>query len=292
IPEHDAILNALLQHVFSSQPFDGEAPARRKDGSSFELDVQLIPVEDGGELTHWVAFLRDVTDAKNQVVQLRHQATHDGLTSLPNRTLLFESLDEAIRQARETESRLALLVMDLDRFKEVNDTLGHHFGDMLLKQVAFRLRHQMRENDTVARLGGDEFAMLLVDVEDANVAARLARNILNALEQPFVVEEQVLEVGASIGISLFPDHGTDARMLLRRADTAMYRAKQAQSGYSFHKDEQERSPDQFSLVVEMRSALERNELEPHFQPKIHLRSGLMTRAEVMLRWTHPKRGSI
>ena len=252
----------------------------------------MIPVEDGGELTHWVAFLRDVTDAKNQVVQLRHQATHDGLTSLPNRTLLFESLDEAIRQARETESRLALLVMDLDRFKEVNDTLGHHFGDMLLKQVAFRLRHQMRENDTVARLGGDEFAMLLVDVEDANVAARLARNILNALEQPFVVEEQVLEVGASIGISLFPDHGTDARMLLRRADTAMYRAKQAQSGYSFHKEEQERSPDQFSLVVEMRSALERNELEPHFQPKIHLRSGLMTRAEVLLRWTHPKRGSI
>jgi diguanylate cyclase (GGDEF)-like protein/PAS domain S-box-containing protein len=293
IDEHEPILSSLLNHVFARQPFDGEATAHRKDGSEFEIDIHLVPVEDGGELTHWVAFIRDVTDAKRQVVQLRHQASHDGLTNLPNRTLLFERLAANIEAARENRTVLALLVMDLDRFKEVNDTFGHHFGDMLLKQVAFRLRNQMRTGDTVARLGGDEFAVVLPQVTDAAEAGHMARNILNALEQPFVVEGQVLEVGASIGIALFPQHGFDARMLLRRADTAMYTSKQGQIGYSFHRDEVEkRSPDQLSIVVEMRSALERNEFELYYQPKIHLRSGLMTRVEVLLRWMHPKRGMV
>jgi len=183
--------------------------------------------------------------------------------------------------------------MDLDRFKEVNDTFGHHFGDVLLKQVAFRVRNQMRPGDMVARLGGDEFAIVLPDVGDANAVGRMARSILNALEQPFVVEEQVLEVGASIGIALYPTHGRDARTLLRRADAAMYNAKQGQTGYSFHHEGGEtRSPDQLAIVVEMRSALERNEFELHYQPKIHLRSGLMTRVEVLLRWLHPKRGMV
>ena len=293
IDEHEAILNSLLEHVFAHQPFDGEATARSKEGRQFDIDIHLVPVDDGAELTHWVAFIRDVTVEKNQVVQLRHQATHDGLTNLPNRTHLFERLEQNINSAREANGLLALMVMDLDRFKEVNDTFGHHFGDMLLKQVAFRLRNQVREPNTVARLGGDEFAIVLAEVSDANEAARIARNVLNALEQPFVVEEQVLEVGASIGIVLFPTHGGDARTLLRRADAAMYNAKQGQTGYSFHRDEVEaRTPDQLAIVVEMRSALERNEFEPYYQPKIHLRSGLMTRAEVLLRWNNPKRGLV
>ena len=293
VEEHEAILSSLLEHVFAHKPFDGEATARGKDGREFEIDIHLVPVGDGGQLTHWVAFIRDVTIEKNQVIQLRHQATHDGLTNLPNRTHLFDQLEANIGTARETGGLLALMVMDLDRFKEVNDTFGHHFGDVLLKQVAFRLRNQLRDGDTVARLGGDEFAVLLARVRDPNEAARIARNILNALEQPFVVEEQVLEVGASIGITMFPDHGLDARTLLRRADAAMYNAKQGQSGYSFHRDEVEaRTPDQLAIVVEMRSALERNEFELYYQPKIHLRSGLMTRAEVLLRWNNPKRGMV
>ena len=293
IEDHEPIFNSLLGHVFSQQAFDGEAMARRKDGAVFDADLHLVPVDDGGELTHWVAFIRDVTIEKSQVLQLRHQATHDGLTNLPNRTHLFDRLEQNIVAARQAGGMLALLVMDLDRFKEVNDTFGHHFGDMLLKQVAFRLRNQLREGDTVARLGGDEFAMVLDEVADANVAARIARNILHALEQPFVVEDQALEVGASIGIALFPSHGGDARTLLRLADTAMYNAKQGQTGYSFHREQVEaRSPDQLAIVVEMRSALERNEFELYYQPKIHLRSGLMTRAEVLLRWMHPKRGMV
>ena len=291
IERHQSIFDALLQHVFEHRPFAAEATARRGDGEEFELDLQLVPVEDGGQLTHWVAFLRDVTAAKHQVVSLRHQATHDALTGLPNRTLLFDSLERAIETARKDETIVALMLMDLDRFKEVNDTFGHHFGDALLKQVSFRVQNQLHDNDVVARLGGDEFAIVLPNAADMNDVSAAARRILNTLEQPFVIEGQVLDVGASIGIALFPEHGADARNLLRRADVAMYTAKQQQTGYSFHRDEMEtRSPDQLALVVELRGAVERDELELHYQPKLHLRSGLMTRAEVLMRWRHPQRG--
>ncbi|HYR27000.1 MAG TPA: EAL domain-containing protein, partial [Thermoanaerobaculia bacterium] len=291
VERHQSIFDALLQHVFEHRPFAAEATARRAGGSEFELDLQLVPVEDGGQLTHWVAFLRDVTAAKSQVVSLRHQATHDALTGLPNRTLLFDALEKALEVARSQGAMAALMLMDLDRFKEVNDTFGHHFGDSLLKQVAFRVQNQIHDRDVVARLGGDEFAIVLPHTGDANDTVQVARRILNTLEQPFVIEGQVLDVGASIGIALFPDHGSDARTLLRRADVAMYAAKQQQSGYAFHREDFEtRSPDQLALVVELRGAIERNELELHYQPKLHLRSGLMTRAEVLMRWRHPVRG--
>jgi diguanylate cyclase (GGDEF)-like protein/PAS domain S-box-containing protein len=291
IERHQSILDSLLQHVFEHRPFEAEATARRANGAEFELDLQLVPVEDAGQLTHWVAFLRDVTATKHQVTSLRHQATHDALTGLPNRTLLFEALEKCIDGARNSGSMLALLLMDLDRFKEVNDTFGHHFGDALLKQVSFRLQNQMRGSDVVARLGGDEFAVVLPSSADAHSTAITARRILNTLEQPFVVEGQVLEVGASIGIALYPEHGTDARTLLRRADVAMYTAKQKQSGYSFHlEDSEARSADQLSLVVELRGAIERNELELYYQPKLHMRTGIMTRCEVLMRWNHPRRG--
>ncbi|HEX8171371.1 MAG TPA: EAL domain-containing protein [Thermoanaerobaculia bacterium] len=291
VERQSAIRDALLQHVFEQRPFAAEATAARADGSEFEAELQLVPVRDGAQLTHWVAFLRDVTAARQQVTTLRHQAMHDSLTGLPNRTLLFDVLERGIAAAGEQRAMLALMLMDLDRFKEVNDTFGHHFGDALLKQVAFRLENQMRDGDIVARLGGDEFAVVLPRVYDVATAASAARRILAALEPPFVIEGQVLEVGASIGIALFPDHGDDARTLLRRADVAMYAAKQRQSGYGFHRDDAEvRTPDQLALVVELRGAAERNELELHYQPKLHLRSGLVTRAEVLIRWNHPQRG--
>ena len=292
VDRHNAIFQSLLQHVFALQPFAAEATAQRKDGQEFELDMQLVPVEDGGQLTHWVAFLRDVTDSRNEIVALRHQAMHDGLTDLPNRMMLFDRLAEALEAARSERRLIALLLMDLDRFKDVNDTFGHHFGDVLLKQVAFRLRNQLHVDDTVARLGGDEFAIVLTSAFDANAVAMTARRILNSLQQPFVVEGQVLEVGASIGIALYPQHGSDARTLMRRADVAMYATKQSNAGYTFHeRDEPEsRVPDQLSLVVEMRTAIERDEFELYYQPKRHLHSGLITRVEVLIRWNHPARG--
>jgi diguanylate cyclase (GGDEF)-like protein/PAS domain S-box-containing protein len=293
VERQQALFDTLLQHVFEARPFEAEATAWRKDGSEFEIDLQLVPVAADGQLTHWVAFVRDVTEVKHEVVLLRHQAMHDGLTDLPNRTMLFERLERAVSDARASNARLALLLMDLDRFKEVNDTFGHHFGDMLLKQVAFRLQNQLRPSDTVARLGGDEFAIVLEDPHDAHMVAATARRILNTLQQPFVVDGQVLEIGASIGIALCPEHGTDSRTLLRRADVAMYAAKQSQLGYTFHRDDPEsRTADQLSLVVEMRHAIEQNEFELHYQPKLHLRSGLVTRVEVLIRWRHPKRGML
>ncbi|HEX3578526.1 MAG TPA: EAL domain-containing protein [Thermoanaerobaculia bacterium] len=292
VDRHHAIFDSLLQHVFARQPFAAEATAERKNGHEFELNMQLVPVEDGGQLTHWVAFLRDVTDSRNEIVALKHQAMHDGLTDLPNRMMLFDRLAEALEAARSDRRLIALLLMDLDRFKEVNDTFGHHFGDVLLKQVAFRLRNQLHVDDTVARLGGDEFAIVLTSALDANAVAMTARRILNSLQQPFFVEGQVLEVGASIGIALYPQHGSDARTLMRRADVAMYATKQSNAGFTFHeRDEPEsRVPDQLSLVVEMRTAIERNEFELYYQPKRHLHSGLITRVEVLVRWNHPRRG--
>jgi diguanylate cyclase (GGDEF)-like protein/PAS domain S-box-containing protein len=292
VERHQAIFHSLLQHVFARQAFAAEATAQRKDGQEFELEMQLVPVEDGGQLTHWVAFLRDVTDSRNEIVALRHQAMHDGLTDLPNRMMLFDRLADALEAARSDGRLIALLLMDLDRFKEVNDTFGHHFGDVLLKQVAFRLRNQLHVDDTVARLGGDEFAVVLTSALDPNAVAMTARRILNSLQQPFVVEGQVLEVGASIGIALYPQHGSDARTLMRRADVAMYATKQSNAGFTFHeRDEPEsRVPDQLSLVVEMRTAIERNEFELYYQPKRHLHSGLVTRVEVLIRWNHPRRG--
>jgi diguanylate cyclase (GGDEF)-like protein/PAS domain S-box-containing protein len=292
VESHQAIFDTLLQHVFENKAFEAESTVRRKDGTEFDLELQLVPVEDGGQLTHWVAFLRDVSHSKQQLVRLRHQAMHDSLTELPNRAMLYDRLTQTLESAQRNGTTLVLMLMDLDRFKEVNDTFGHHFGDMLLKQVAFRLRNALAVSDTVARLGGDEFAVLLPD-SDSRAAITMARKILNSLQQPFIVEAQVLEVGASIGIALYPVHGGDARTLLRRADIAMYSAKQANSGYAFHQSEQEpRSTDQLALVVEMRNAIERDEFVLHYQPKLHLRSGLVTRAEVLIRWNHPERGLI
>jgi diguanylate cyclase (GGDEF)-like protein/PAS domain S-box-containing protein len=291
VERHQAIFADMMQHVYEGEAFDAEAAAQRKDGSEFELDVQIVPVQEGGQISHWVAFLRDITNTKNQMVMLRRQATYDVLTDLPNRALLLERLEKAIENARRDKTMTTLLLMDLDRFKEVNDTFGHHFGDMVLKQMAVRLRSLIHANDTLARLGGDEFGIVLTRGSDSSDVAAVARKILDALQQPFDIDGHQLEISASIGIALYPTHGTDARTLLRRADVAMYAAKEMNVGYAFHNQEHERrTPEQLALVVEMRGAMERDEFELYYQPKLHLSSGLMTRAEVLIRWNHPRRG--
>ena len=291
VERHQAIFDDMLQHVFEEEPFDGEAVARRKDGSEFELDVQLVPVVTDGHLTHWVAFLRDITESKNQLLVLRRQATYDPLTDLPNRMLLFERLEKAIDTARARKSIVALLLMDLDRFKEVNDTFGHHFGDVLLKQLADRLRALLHPNETLSRFGGDEFGFFLTRANDSNDVAAVARRILDSMQQPFAIDRHLIEASASIGIAMYPTHGLDARTLLRRADAAMYSAKEMNVGYAFHNEEREaQTPEQLALTVEMRRAMERDEFELHYQPKLHMSTGLMTRAEVLIRWRHPNRG--
>jgi diguanylate cyclase (GGDEF)-like protein/PAS domain S-box-containing protein len=210
---------------------------RRADGTEMPLELAVVQIDfDGPPL--FTAYLRDISDRRQAEQALQHQAHHDGLTSLPNRTLLHERLRDAARIAEEVGQPMAVLVMDLDRFKEVNDTLGHHAGDELLRQVARRMQSTLRAGDTVARMGGDEFAILLPG-SDVNAAQTVAAKLLHGLAAPFHIEERTLEIGASVGIALFPEHGTDAEALLRRADIALYAAKREDSGLIVYTSEQD-----------------------------------------------------
>jgi diguanylate cyclase (GGDEF)-like protein/PAS domain S-box-containing protein len=238
-----------------------------------------------------IVMVEDITVRKVQEQALEHRALHDALTDLPNRTLLNDRLHQAILAGRRDEESVALLVMDLDRFKEVNDAFGHHSGDILLQQVALRLREELRGSDTVARLGGDEFAVVLPSIGGLPGAARAARKILRALEPPFTVERETVDIGASVGIALFPDHGEDADTLLRRADVAMYAAKRSGAGFAFYAVEHDtHSPSRLAMLAELRHAIEQGSLMLHYQPKIELRSRRIVGAEALVRWDHPTLG--
>jgi diguanylate cyclase (GGDEF)-like protein len=219
------------------------------------------------------------------------QAVTDTLTGLPNRRLFQDRADQAINRARRQGERAAVMIIDLDRFKEVNDTLGHHCGDLLLKEMAHRLRGALRESDTVARLGGDEFAVLLPGVSDAVAAERVATVLGRVISEAIVVEGVSLDTEASIGISLFPDHGADVSELLQRADVAMYTAKSESLPFSVYGSElDDYSPERLALVGELRRAIEQGELVLHYQPKVRLTSGAPVGAEALVRWQHPERG--
>lgn len=221
---------------------------------------------------------------------LDHQARYDALTDLPNRVELQHLLGE--RLAHSNEEPFALLMMDLDRFKEINDTFGHHHGDLLLKKIGPRLRDSLREADLIARLGGDEFAVLLSPA-DAEDAARVAEHLLSALHDPFLVDGQRLDVGASIGIAVAPQDGPDPTTLLRRADVAMYTAKRERTGFARYSPQLDGySPARLALVGDLRRALDVGELLLHFQPKVDLRSGRVDSAEALVRWRHPQRGLV
>ena len=220
-----------------------------------------------------------------------HQAFHDGLTDLPNRSLFRDRAEQAIRLGRRDGHTVAVLLLDLDRFKEINDTLGHHHGDLLLKQVGPRLTEALRESDTIARFGGDEFALLLSGLSTPAAAAQVASKVLASLSEPFPVQGMSLQVGASIGIACFPEHGTDVDALLQHADVAMYQAKEAHSGYELYTPEHDHhTPARLVLVGELRRALGADELVVHYQPKIDLVTGAVVGAEALVRWDHPGRG--
>jgi len=221
---------------------------------------------------------------------LAHQALHDALTGLPNRTLLHDRLEHTLRLVERDASPLALLLLDLDRFKMVNDTLGHHAGDALLRQVAARMQGALRTSDTVARLGGDEFAVLLPGTDRAG-AVRATRTLLTALAAPATVEGQTVHIGASIGVALAPAQGSEAAVLLRHADVAMYVAKRGGSGYAVY-DPQHDGYNAGSLMraAELRQALDTNGLVLHYQPTVDMGTGRATGVEALVRWAHPTHG--
>jgi diguanylate cyclase (GGDEF)-like protein len=221
-----------------------------------------------------------------------HQALHDELTGLPNRKMLIVSTEEALAEARQDE-RVGLFLLDLDRFKEVNDTMGHPVGDRLLQMVAHRLTHSVRPKDVVARLGGDEFAVLLPSIRDAHAAREVAARLRAALTEPVRLEGMTFDVDASVGIALYPDHAPDFELLLQRADVAMYLAKEGRTGVELYQPDKDRnSPERLTLLGDLRRAIDNRELRLHYQPKVRLTSGAVHGVEALLRWRHPVHGPI
>lgn len=268
-----------------------EFPAVRKDGGTVLVRLALAEFRLGQERT-FTGYMRDITDEKAEESALLYQALHDTLTDLPNRVLLQERVERALVSSHRQRSALGLMFMDLDRFKEVNDTLGHHAGDMLLQEVSKRLLQTLRESDTVARLGGDEFGILL-PLTDEPGAALTARRILDHMRQPFSIEDHRIDIGGSIGIALYPDHGHDVATLMRRADVAMYAAKRTGSGYTVYSaDRDEANAMRLVMTGELRRAIDGDQLLLHFQPKVHLKDGRAREAEALIRWQHPERGFI
>ena len=266
---------------------------RRKNGSTlWTIASGNSGLDAGGAPREALIMFTDVSERKRAEAALKQQALYDALTGLPNRTLFEDRVGQALRSARRDRRPFSILLLDLDRFKEVNDGLGHHTGDRLLQQVGPRLTSALRESDTVARLGGDEFAAVLpaTGLNDAEVASG---KILQGLEEPFQIDGHSLQLGASIGIVGFPEHGEDGDTLMRRADLAMYVAKRDRGSYAIYQAEhEEQASDRLTLSADLRGALRSNQLELHYQPKINVHTAAVTGVEALARWSHPERGMV
>ncbi|MFZ6723640.1 GGDEF/EAL domain-containing response regulator [Undibacterium sp. Ji49W] len=267
----------------------------RRDGSEVAIEDSTAPIHDSaGNIAGAVMVFHDITDAKAMAVKMAHLAQHDFLTNLPNRALLNDRIAQAIGLAKRRGSFLAILFMDLDNFKHINDSLGHATGDKLLKSVTERLSACVRNSDTVSRQGGDEFVILVTDDKSAENAALTAEKLLKSLATPHHINKHELHVTSSIGISVYPSDGVDAETLIKNADTAMYQAKdKGRNNYQFFKPEMNvRAVERQVIEANLRVALVRNEFFLHYQPKINLKTGEITGAEALLRWQHPQWGMV
>lgn len=267
----------------------------RPDGLECAIEDSAAPIHDRrGQVTGAVIVFHDVTAARAMSFRMSHLAQHDSLTDLPNRLLLNDRLTRAIASARRNGNRLAVLFVDLDRFKDINDSLGHAIGDKLLQSVAERLVARVRNSDTVSRPGGDEFVVLLSELEHPEDAAVCAKKMLTALTAPHRIAQHDVHVTVSIGVSTYPEDGQDAETLVKSADTAMYQAKEnGRNNYEFFRQDMNiRAVERQSLEGSLSRALERHEFVLHYQPKINLEKGAITGAEALIRWLHLDRGLI
>jgi diguanylate cyclase (GGDEF)-like protein/PAS domain S-box-containing protein len=267
----------------------------RRDGVEIPIEDCISPIHDHeGKASGAVIVFRDVSEVRAMTRQMSHSAQHDFLTGLPNRMLVNDRLRQAIALAHRRSTKLALLFLDLDGFKHINDSLGHLIGDKLLKSIAARLVNCVRASDTVSRQGGDEFVVLLSEITHSSDAAITAKKILQAVAEPHYIDQHDLRVTTSIGLSVYPDDGFDAETLLKNADTAMYQAKEnGRQNYQFFKPAMNvRAVERQSIEESLRRALDRRELTVHYQPKIDLNTGEITGAEALVRWNHPERGPI
>jgi diguanylate cyclase (GGDEF)-like protein/PAS domain S-box-containing protein len=267
----------------------------RRDGFETPIEDSVAPIHDReGKATGAVIVFRDVSAARAMAEQMTHSAQHDFLTGLPNRMLLNDRVNQAISSAPRHSKKIAVLFLDLDGFKHINDSLGHPIGDKLLQSVAKRLVSCVRSSDTVSRQGGDEFVVLLSEMEQQEDAAISAIRILRAVSEAHSIDQHDLHLTTSIGVSVYPDDGLDAETLVKNADTAMYQAKEnGKQSYQFFKPNMNvRAVERQSIEESLRRALERKEFSLHYQPKIKLSTGEITGAEALVRWTHPTRGPV
>jgi diguanylate cyclase (GGDEF)-like protein/PAS domain S-box-containing protein len=286
---------ALLDQLMETGLWQGEIWNRRKNGDFYLEWLTISAVRDTtGVCTHYVGVFRDITEAKESQQKLDHLAHHDPLTGLPNRMLFNDRLAHAMQRSEREHQQLALLFIDLDRFKNVNDTLGHHIGDELLKQVAHALTEKVRDGDTLARLGGDEFILLLENIDGQYGATVVADKLMAVFEHPFMIADHELFVTCSVGVSLFPGDGEDLNMLIRNADVAMYQSKaHGRNGYRFYAAEMNgEGVERLRLESMLRRSIDKEEVFLNYQPQIEIDSGVLIGVEALVRWQHPELGLV
>ncbi len=287
----------ILKELLVRGTWQGEVYNQRKNGEIFPEWLTMVAVKnDAKEITHYISIFNDITEKKKAAEDINFLAHYDVLTRLPNRTMFNDRLEHALLHAKRNKHSVALLFLDLDRFKVVNDSMGHGAGDELLKQVARDLRHCVRETDTVARLGGDEFTVVLEDVNEevSRICPIVADKIIQALSREYLINDKKVFIGVSIGIAVYPEDGGTIEQLLQRADMAMYHAKeQGRNIFRFYSSElNEQVQEKLYLETELRQAIDRNQLFLHYQPQYRLSDQTIIGFEALLRWQHPKIGEI
>jgi diguanylate cyclase (GGDEF)-like protein/PAS domain S-box-containing protein len=288
-----AFYDRLRDHLDGHQHWEGELWGMRRDGTTIPIRAALSPITDeNGAVTSYMVMLTDISERRRAVEQARHQAEHDPLTGLPNRILFMDRLEQALATMARKQRQFALMFIDLDHFKAVNDTHGHEVGDAVLLEVAHRLRRCVRRVDTVSRLGGDEFVVLLVDIGGVDQAAHVADTIMQSVARPVQATVGSLTLSVSIGIAICPSDGDDPKTLLRHADVAMYHAKQAgRSAFQFFSQEMNsRVLERVQVEQRLRRALDKGEFELEYQPEIDIGSGRTVGFEALIRWRDPERG--
>ncbi len=288
---HDrSFYDDMWKNLLTAGNWQGEIWNRRKNGEPFPEWLTITAIKDkSGETTQYAAIFHDITELKQGQEEIKYQAYHDALTGLPNRLLFHDRLTQSIGHARRNNNKLAILFLDLDNFKKINDSLGHEVGDLMLKGVATRLIATLREEDTVSRFGGDEFTIILENLEDAEDTSLVAQKIIKTLSEPFLYQGSKLFITTSIGITLFPEDGDSVEKLMKNADMAMYRAKEhGKNTYQFFTHEMNlKVIERFKIEDDLRNAVENKEFLIHYQPKVDLATGTIVSMEALVRWQKP-----